>query len=157
MDRRFLRVQVKSTIYRRRGGEYSLNVTGPKRKRYPPGAVDFFAVYVIPLDEWYIIPYEAMGRRLTLHFTQGSKRAKWTGYREAWHLLRREPGGGTIFACADESEWRVVLVGESSRRRMRARRAIIAPKERALRAAGPGPSATEGASPQDDAGRSAES
>jgi len=67
---RILRVQVKSTIYCRRGGEYSLNVMGPQRKQYAAGTVDFFAVFVIPLGEWYIIPYEAMGKRLTLHFTR---------------------------------------------------------------------------------------
>jgi hypothetical protein len=115
-DRRIQKVQVKSTIYCRRGKEYSLNVLGPKRKRYPKGAVDFFAVYVIPLDEWYIIPYEAMGNRLTLHFTPGSRRARWEEYREAWHLLRQEPGDGTIFACADEGESEVVLVGSELRR-----------------------------------------
>jgi hypothetical protein len=82
------RVQVKSTIYCRRGGEYSLNVMGPGRKRYRRGTVDFFAVWVIPIGEWYIIPYEAMGERLTMHFTPGSKRSKWTKYREAWDLLR---------------------------------------------------------------------
>jgi hypothetical protein len=85
---RILRVQVKSTIYCRRGGEYSLNVMGPGRKRYEKGSVDFFAVWVIPINEWYIIPYAAMGKRLTLHFTPGSKRAKWAQYREAWDLLR---------------------------------------------------------------------
>ena len=82
------RVQVKSTIYCRRGGEYSLNVMGPGRKRYRRGTVHFFAVWVIPIGEWYIIPYEAMGKRLTMHFTPGSKRSKWTKYREAWDLLR---------------------------------------------------------------------
>jgi PD-(D/E)XK endonuclease len=46
--RRIVRVQVKSTIYRRRGKEYSLNVMGPGRKRYAEGSVDFFAVYLIP-------------------------------------------------------------------------------------------------------------
>ena len=83
-----LRVQVKSTIYCRRGNEYSLNVHGPGRKQYEKGTVDFFAVWVVPLGEWYIIPYEAMGKRQTLHFTAGSKRAKWARYREAWDLLR---------------------------------------------------------------------
>ena len=38
---RILRVQVKSTIYCRRGGEYGLNVMGPKRKRYPKGIMLF--------------------------------------------------------------------------------------------------------------------
>ena len=46
---RILRVQVKSTLYRRRGIEsYSLNVHGPRRQRYKKGTVDFFAVYLIP-------------------------------------------------------------------------------------------------------------
>ena len=82
------RVQVKSTIYCRRGNEYSLNVMGPGRKQYKKGTVDFFAVWVIPVGEWYIIPYAAMGRKTTLHFTSGSKRAKWARYREAWDLLK---------------------------------------------------------------------
>jgi len=85
---KILRVQVKSTIYCRRGGEYSLNVMGPGRKQYKRGSVDYFAVWVIPINEWYIIPYAAMGKRLTLHFTPGSKRSKWAQYREAWDLLR---------------------------------------------------------------------
>jgi hypothetical protein len=42
------RVQVKSTIYCRRGDEHSLNVMGPGRKRYEKGTMDFFAVWVIP-------------------------------------------------------------------------------------------------------------
>ena len=110
--RRIWRVQVKSTIYCRRGREYSLNVMGPGRKRYPKGTVDFFAVFVIPLDEWYIIPYAAMGRRLTMHITPGSKRSKWLQYREAWELLR--DGVGTvdrIFGCVDLGP-EVVLVVE---------------------------------------------
>ena len=86
---RILRVQVKSTLYRRRGIEsYSLNVHGPRRQRYKKGTVDFFAVWVIPVGEWYIIPYAAMGKKTTLHFTAGSKRAKWARYREAWDLLK---------------------------------------------------------------------
>lgn len=100
---RIVRVQVKSTIYRRRGNEYSLNVTGPQRKKYKAGTVDFFAVYLIPDEEWYIIPYEALGKHLTLHFISGGGgRHKYERYREAWHLLSGEDG--TIRACADESE-----------------------------------------------------
>jgi hypothetical protein len=66
-------VQVKSTIYCRRANEYSLNVHGPGRKRYKQGTLDFFAVWVIPVGEWYIIPYAAMGKKKkTLHFTAGA-------------------------------------------------------------------------------------
>ena len=84
---RIVRVQVRSTIYKRRGTEYSLNMMGPGRKRYRPGAVDFFAVFLIPEDEWYIIPYRALGKKMTLHF--GPER-KYARFLEAWELLERE-------------------------------------------------------------------
>jgi hypothetical protein len=99
---RVLRVQVKSTIYKRRGDCYSLNVMGPQRKRYQPGTIDFFAVLLIPIDDWYIIPFEVMGRKnSTLHFTPASKRQKYAPYREAWHLLQPNPGL-TIQASSDD-------------------------------------------------------
>jgi hypothetical protein len=88
---RILRVQVKSTVFKRRGEGYSLNVMGAHRERYPSGVVDFFAVYLIPIDAWYIIPFALMGRtNCSLHFTPDSKRHKYASYREAWHLLRGE-------------------------------------------------------------------
>ncbi|HTZ95848.1 MAG TPA: group I intron-associated PD-(D/E)XK endonuclease [Terriglobales bacterium] len=89
---RILRVQVKSTIYRRRGIEsYSLNIHGPRRQLYEEGAVDFFAVYLIPIDTWYIFPFERVAKNFSLHFTPGSKRDKYGRYREAWHLFREPP------------------------------------------------------------------
>ena len=98
-----LRVQVKSTIYTRRNGGYSLNVNGPQRKKYAPGTVDFFAILLIPIDEWYIIPFDVLGRtNFSIHFTPGSVRQKYGEYREAWHLLRET--GLTIQACVDP-EW----------------------------------------------------
>jgi hypothetical protein len=100
---RVVRVQVKSTIYTRRNGGFSLNVMGPQRKKYEPGTVDFFAILLIPIDEWYIIPYEVIGRtNLSIHFTPESVRQKYGEYREAWHLLRET--GLTIQACVDP-EW----------------------------------------------------
>jgi hypothetical protein len=98
-----VRVQVKSTIYTRRNGGYSLNVMGPQRAKYEPGTVDFFAILLIPRDEWYVIPFEVMGRtNCSLHFTPSAQRQKYGEYREAWHLLRET--GLTIQACGDE-EW----------------------------------------------------
>ena len=112
---RLLRVQVKSTIYTRRNGGYSLNVNvnGPRRKKYEPGTVDFFAILLIPVDEWYIIPFEVMGRtNFSIHFTPKSARQKYGQYREAWHLLRES--GLTIQACVDE-EWEEVPQPSSQR------------------------------------------
>jgi len=88
---RILKVQVKSTIYRRRGSEsYSLKVHGPRRQLYRKGTIDFFAVYLIPADTWYIIPFRKLGRNFSLHITVGSKRQKYEKYREAWGLLREK-------------------------------------------------------------------
>jgi hypothetical protein len=84
---KIVRVQVRSTIYKRRGTEYSLNMMGPGRKRYRPGTVDFFAVFLIPEDEWYIIPYRVLGKKMTLHF---GPRRKYGEYLEAWELLGKE-------------------------------------------------------------------
>src|SRR5580693_9328155 len=99
---RVLRVQVKSTIYKRRGDGYSLNVMGPQRKKYQPGTVDFFAILLIPIDDWYIIPFDVIGRKnSSLHFTPASKRQKYGPYREAWHLLQSNPGL-TIQASSDD-------------------------------------------------------
>ena len=99
---RIWRVQVKSTIYCRRGGEYSLNVMGPGRKRYEEGSVDFFAVYLIPVDVWYIIPAEVLGKKLTLHLCPGGKRQKYAEYREAWELFKS--ASIEIQACVELSE-----------------------------------------------------
>ena len=47
-------------------------------------------MYLIPIDTWYIIPFEVIGlTNSSLHFTPGGKvRQKHEAYREAWHLLR---------------------------------------------------------------------
>jgi hypothetical protein len=112
-----LRVQVKSTIFKqhesktsRRPKEcYSVNVTGPQRQKYAPGTVDFFAILLIPIDEWYIIPFDVIGTTVdSIHFTPKSKRQKYGEYREAWHLLRET--GLTIQACCDP-EWAEVESG----------------------------------------------
>ena len=106
---RIMRVQVKSTIYRRRQGEYSLNVMGPGRKRYKEGTVDIFAVYLIPENEWYIIPYRDLGRKLTLHLRPNGGRQKYARYREAWHRLYGKSRTIEIQACAAE-EWETFSV-----------------------------------------------
>lgn len=100
---RSLRVQVKSTIHWRPGHGYSLKLVGSRRKKYEPGTVDFFAILLIPIDEWYIIPFAVLGEmHCSLHFSPRNKRQKYGTYRESWHLLKET--GLTIHACVDE-EW----------------------------------------------------
>jgi hypothetical protein len=87
-----LRVQVKCTLCQCRGGGYSISVNrsyGTRRRRgYAPGTVDFFALYIIPTDDWYIFPYAAIGERdRNLHFRPEFWRQKHDKYKEAWYLL----------------------------------------------------------------------
>jgi len=108
-----LRVQVKCTAFLHPKGGYGFDIKGPGRRGYLPGTVDFFALYVIPTDDWHIVPYAVVGPRFAnLHFTPGAKRRpKYGKYLEAWHLLvdatkGRAEGHLDIRACCepDESE-----------------------------------------------------
>jgi hypothetical protein len=85
---RLVRVQTKSTTFRR-GETYTCNLTGPRGRAYRPGTVDYFAVYLIPVDMWYILPFEKTRKTsVSLQFTPGKEGHKYEVYREAWHLLR---------------------------------------------------------------------
>lgn len=111
-----LRTQVKCTSYQWRG-HFVTNIcvtavrgNGPRRIRgYAPGTVDFFAIYLLPADDWYIFPYSVIGNRpMLLHLYPESKRSKYNKYREAWHLLvnackGRADGPISIQACCDET------------------------------------------------------
>lgn len=83
---RFLRVQVKSTTFRR-NGSYTCNLVGASRKPYAKGKVDFFAVDLVPIELWYIIPFEAVGEHLCVNL-RPRKGYKFAQYIEAWELMR---------------------------------------------------------------------
>jgi len=85
---RFLRVQVKSTTFQRKES-FACNIVGPKHERYARGTVDFFAVYLVPLDVWYIIPFAVVEGNQSLNLTP-RKGHKLAQYMEAWNLLRGE-------------------------------------------------------------------
>jgi PD-(D/E)XK endonuclease len=87
IDGRLLRVQTKSTTYQR-DGRYICNLTGSGRKPYPEGSLDYFAIYLIPMDIWYILPFEKARNTMSMQFTPGKPGHKYEAYREAWHLLR---------------------------------------------------------------------
>jgi hypothetical protein len=83
---RFLRVQVKSTTFQRKGS-YTCNIVWRRRGRYPRGKVDFFAVYLLPIDMWYIIPFEVVERNSSLNLTPRGGH-KFSQCMEAWNLMR---------------------------------------------------------------------
>ncbi len=85
--RRFLRVQVKSTIYSRRGS-YECQLRGVRRKTYTSQDVDFIAMYIIPKNIWFIFPIDvvvAANSNLTL--SPHKEGSKYGPYEEAWELM----------------------------------------------------------------------
>jgi hypothetical protein len=110
---RFLRIQVKSTTVGRCDG-YSCMIHRDGEHGYTDEQIDFFAIYVVPKDVWYIVPIE-VGMKLKRHIflMPGHKEQKYEAYREAWHLLReglsagkagRESGFSDEEAIASEAQ-----------------------------------------------------
>ena len=100
-DGRFVRVQVKSTMFKDRGG-YSCTVRGC-RGPYVGDPFDFVAAYLILEDLWYIIPEEMIRGQGSIAVYPQLKKSKYGVYREAWDLLR---GGRVpeIHGCAEPEE-----------------------------------------------------
>ena len=84
---RLLRVQIKSTTYSR-AGAFTCNVVGRGGKAYASGVVDFFAIYLVPVDIWYVLPFDALAGTVSLQFAPERRGHKYQPYMEAWHLLK---------------------------------------------------------------------
>jgi hypothetical protein len=81
------RVQVKSTATSKTG-YYKCWLTS--RNHYKAADFDFLAVYIIPEEIWYVIPWSQVCRRsraLILH--PHGPRSRYQKYLEAWHLLSK--------------------------------------------------------------------
>jgi hypothetical protein len=101
---KFVSVQVKSTMCEKPEGGYSCCLKDSKGK-YRGNPFEFLAAYVIPDDAWFIIPGRKVRGVTAISLYPDSQRAKYTPYKEAWHLLRADnprPGRIDIMACADE-------------------------------------------------------
>jgi hypothetical protein len=80
----FHRVQVKSTSHLR-GHRWECNLS---RQAYVAEDFDYLAVYIIPQDVWYIIPFAAIrARRMISLRDPRLGNGRYRRYREAWHQL----------------------------------------------------------------------
>ena len=95
-NRRFVRVQVKSTYYRRgRNTGYMCMVRGSiAAGPYKAGDFEFLAAYVIPKDLWFIIPInEILGKKAVFLGSAKPRMSRIETCREAWHLLEYRMAG----------------------------------------------------------------
>lgn len=86
---RYVRVQVKSTIYKI-GNAYVCNTRPDSDDRpYTTRQIDFLAAYVIPVNLWYIVPAKiATALKGNIWLSPHKPGHKYERYLEAWHLLR---------------------------------------------------------------------
>jgi len=90
---RIWRVQVKGTgrLHRRGYEVQPVHATrGRGKKRYTAREIDVVVAHVQPVDAWYVIPMEKVGRAKSLRFYPDikSRRPMWEEWREAWDVLR---------------------------------------------------------------------
>ena len=88
-DGRYMRVQVKSTIYKI-GHSYVCNTRPDDHLRpYTVSQIDFLAAYVIPVNAWYILPAKvATALKGNIWLSPHKKGHKYERYLEAWQLMR---------------------------------------------------------------------
>jgi len=92
---RLWRVQVRSTSHKRPSPHSGYVVSTCRHNHryeittYQPGEIDIFAVYIVPLDIWYIIPINqlASAHNLGLHPSGCRGGGSFEAFREAWHLM----------------------------------------------------------------------
>jgi len=96
----FSRVQVKSTSYfsttrRGRSSAYLCNIVSRSgspydhSRTYDARQIDFFALFIVPEEIWYIIPVaDLRDAHWALQLNPYDRRNKYFPYLEAWHLLR---------------------------------------------------------------------
>ena len=92
IDRKLLRVQVKSTAVLHQGSYRVLCShcsTWRHRTAYSTRQIDFLVAYIIPENAWYVFPVAVLGVRTCIKlFTQNRKtRSRFEEFREAWHLM----------------------------------------------------------------------
>lgn len=87
------RVQVRSTSMQNNTTAFTCPLTwGKLRRAYSRRDFDYIAVYVVPLDTWYIIPSEAFHpnqKQLAVYPHVAFSSGRFEPFCEAWHLLRR--------------------------------------------------------------------
>ncbi|HKI00110.1 MAG TPA: group I intron-associated PD-(D/E)XK endonuclease [Candidatus Sulfotelmatobacter sp.] len=99
---RVVRVQVKSTMFKDRGG-YSCTVRGSAGP-YEGNPFEYLAAYVFQESLWYIIPAELVVGQGSIALYPRMKRSKYDEYKEAWHFLRGPAHRvDRIEACVEEA------------------------------------------------------
>lgn len=89
VDKTFYAIQVKKATYDSIKKRYTIHLKRKSSNKKPLRltdfpSIDYFAVYIMETDEWYIIPVPVIDR-LTTHLIITPK-GKYTKYKENWNF-----------------------------------------------------------------------
>jgi hypothetical protein len=85
---RFLRIQVKSTEMWA-AGCYLCQLHAGGNRLYTEKEIDYFAIYVLPEDVWYIFPVKTLVGMSAVGLTPNRATSKYNRYKENWWYLTR--------------------------------------------------------------------
>ena len=86
-DGKINRIQIKSCSKVKNGGFEAATSSGAKVKElYKKIDVDIFAIHLITVDVWYIIPVEVINTK-TIVLRPNSSKCKYSKYKQAYDLL----------------------------------------------------------------------
>ena len=83
---RFRRVQIKSTIHWT-GGAYHCLLKAAHQTPYTLADLDYFAIYIVPDNVWYIFPAQKLIGLTAVILTPHRRTSKHARYKNAWDLL----------------------------------------------------------------------
>jgi hypothetical protein len=87
---KFLRIQVKSTSIHP-GNHFVCPLSRARQRPYEANDFDFLAVYIVPIDTWYIIPIKVIRKhKKGIGLSPHNSLSKHAIYKEAWNLLSGE-------------------------------------------------------------------
>ena len=82
-------VQIKSVTVRN-GSRFQIRTWMRRDERpYRPDEADFYALYIVPLDLWYIVPVSYVATTNLYLRPEGPPLNHIEQFREAWHLLEK--------------------------------------------------------------------
>tara|TARA_R110000868_G_C10972548_1_gene770437 strand:- start:26404 stop:26799 length:396 start_codon:yes stop_codon:yes gene_type:complete len=86
--KRLLKIQVKSTIQEKSKTSFKVNISRGFKKQYSykENEVDYFAIYIVKIDKFFIIPFSEI-TKISVYLSPENENHKYTKYLENWEQL----------------------------------------------------------------------
>lgn len=92
-EKKLYKIQVKSTRKAvssisdiNRKTHYKITLARRASSEYKKEHLDFFAIYIFDMNQWFIIPFNVVTTK-TIRIYPQEKSHKFSKFQEAWHLI----------------------------------------------------------------------